>query len=196
MADEPKIGAAVKNCIAMILARSSTDPAAMMLFETQTAFTPLTALACGRSLLQAFEACNFPSPMEQAVAHPQREEQSGDDRLVQLIKYKCLYALRTRAQEHGGKVSTLFGRSFFLWSGEWPQIKAGLIAPDVVPHDMFAYFVDVFQRALALDREHLGEVDVTHDARLVWAEDFSDVLRQRQEQRKADAVERINSGSV
>ena len=192
MADEPKIGAAVKNCIAMILARSSTDPAATMLFETQTAFAPGTALACGRCLLQAFEMHSFLSPMEYAVAQPQGAEQSGDERLVQLIKYKCLYVLRTRAKEHGGKVSTLFGRSFFLWSGAWPQIKAGLVAPAMVPSDMFAYFLDVFERALALERDDLVGVDVAHDAQLVWAGDFYEVLRRRQEQRKADAAERLN----
>ena len=191
MADEPKIGAAVKNCIAMILARSSTDPAATMLFETQTAFSPVSALACGRYLLQAFETFMFLSPMEHAVAQPQGEDQSGDDRLVQLIKYKCLYVLRTHARDHGGRVSALFGRSFFLWSGVWPQIKAGLVAPAAVPQDMFEYFVDAWERALELGREDRGGLTASHDAQLVWAGDFYDVLRRRQEQRKADAAARV-----
>jgi len=201
--EQPKIGAAVKNLMAMLLARHTTDPAAHLLFNDGATFTPVAALACGRALLKAVDACALPSPADQAAAQPQGDGQSADARLTELIRYKCLHHLHTRALASGGRTCSLFGRRFFAWSGCWPRVQAACRRdrPAAVPDDVLAYFLGEFERSLLLlpadpapggtaeDGTGLGS-DPSSDAALVWAVDFNGVLKQRQEARKAAALER------
>ena len=212
--DNPKIGGAVKNLMAMVLARHTTDPAAHLLFSDGGAFTPAAALSCGRALLQAINACVLPSPAEQAAAQPQGVGQSADARLTELIQYKCLYHLHQRAITSGGRVHALFGRRLFAWSGCWPRVRAACERdrPAAVPDDVFAYFLGEFERSLLLadvspagaggangERMQAGlgaaaGFGPASDAALVWAANFNDVLKKRQELRKAAALERIAVG--
>jgi hypothetical protein len=53
--EQPKIGTAVKNLIAMVIGRSISDPSANLLFGGDYIFTPEIGLACGRCLLQAIQ---------------------------------------------------------------------------------------------------------------------------------------------
>ena len=201
--EQPKISAAVKNLMAMLLARHTTDPAAHLLFNDGATFTPVAALACGRALLKAVDACALPSPADQAAAQPQGGGQSADARLTELIRYKCLHHLHTRALASGGRTCSLFGRRFFAWSGCWPRVQAACRRdrPAAVPDDVLAYFLGEFERSLLLlpadlapaaaaeDATGMG-MDPSSDAALVWAVDFNGVLKQRQEARKAAALER------
>ena len=59
--EQPKIGAAVKNLIAMVLGRSISDPSTNLLFGEDLVFTPEIGLACGRCLLQAIQRFLTPS---------------------------------------------------------------------------------------------------------------------------------------
>ena len=187
--DLPTISNAIKNLIAMLLGRATTEPSTSM-FENDATFTPIMGLTCGRCLLQAIERHELLNPIDHATAHPQSEDQSGEARLTEIIQYKCLFALATHARTAGGKVSTLFGRRWFLWSGAWSRIKTSIIAPapSVVPNDIFHFFLNAFERTLIVD---LDSVDISNDAHLVWAVDFNQLLRQRQLQRKEDAAQRV-----
>ena len=160
------------------------------MFENDATFTPIIGLTCGRCLLQAIERHELLNPVEYATAHPQSEDQSGEARLMEIIQYKCLFALAAQARSAGGKVSALFGRSFFLWSGAWSRIKPSIVVPaaSVVPTDMFHFFLNAFESTLVVD---LDSVNISNDAHLVWAVDFNQVLRQRQLQRKEDAAQRV-----
>ena len=53
--EQPKIGTAVKNLIAMVLGKSISDPSTNLLFGGDYIFTPDVGLACGRCLLQAIQ---------------------------------------------------------------------------------------------------------------------------------------------
>lgn len=53
--EQPKIGAAVKNLIAMVLGKSISDPSTNLLFGGDYIFTPDIGLACGKCLLQAIQ---------------------------------------------------------------------------------------------------------------------------------------------
>lgn len=53
--EQPKIGTAVKNLIAMVIGKSISDPATKLLFGGDYIFTPEIGLACGRCLLQAIQ---------------------------------------------------------------------------------------------------------------------------------------------
>ena len=187
--ERPTIGNAIKNLISVLLGRA-TDPSSSLMFENDATFSPIIGLTCGRCLLQAIERYELLNPIDHATAHPQSEDQSGEDRLTEIIQYKCLFALALQARSAGGKVSTLFGRRWFLWSGAWSRIKTTIVAPSasIVPSDMFHFFLNAFESTLVVD---LNNIDVSNDAHLVWAVDFNQVLRQRQQQRKADAAQRI-----
>lgn len=187
--DLPTIGNAIKNLIAMLLGRA-TDPTASLMFENDAVFTPMIGLTCGRCLLQAIERTELLNPIDHATAHPQSEDQSGEARLTEIIQYRCLYALAIQARSAGGKVSALFGRRWFLWSGAWSRIKSSIVAPaeSVVPTDMFSFFLHAFENTLIVDLDSIG---LSNDAHLVWATDFNQVLRQRQLQRKEDAAQRV-----
>jgi uncharacterized membrane-anchored protein len=53
--EKPKIGAAVKNLIAMVLGKAITNPNPTLLFGGDYIFTPEIGIACGRCLLQAIQ---------------------------------------------------------------------------------------------------------------------------------------------
>ena len=53
--EQPKIGTAVKNLIAMVLGKATSCPSASLLFEGDHIFTPEVGLSCGRCLLQAIQ---------------------------------------------------------------------------------------------------------------------------------------------
>ena len=187
--ERPTIGNAIKNLISMLLGRA-TDPCAAFMFENDATFTPIIGLTCGRCLLQAIEMHQLSTPFDYATSHRQSDDQSGDARLTEIIQYKCLFGLATQARIAGGKVSTLFGRRWFLWSDAWSSIKTTIVPPatSVVPSDMFHFFLNAFESTLIVDLE---SIDISNDAHLVWAIDFNQVLRQRQQQRKADAAQRV-----
>ena len=53
--EQPKIGTAVKNLIAMVIGKSISDPAKKLLFGGDYIFTPEIGLACGQCLLQVIQ---------------------------------------------------------------------------------------------------------------------------------------------
>jgi hypothetical protein len=197
MDEQPKIGAAAKNLIAMVLGRSMTDPSNRMLFANDVHFTPDIALVCGRALLQAIQAFEPEDPMSWSVTHPQPEQQSGEDRLNDVIRYRCLHTLRSHVKAKNGKVSTLFGRSFLVWSKSWPSIRSSIARPESVPEDLFEYFLSMFERSILLEEGAIVSDD-THgsDEALIWAQDFAGVLHKRQETRQEEAAKRRAAGSA
>lgn len=114
----------------------------------------------------------------------------GDKRLDDLLKYKCLYDMKCRmTAQHGGKVSAIFGRSYFKLSKSWQMIKSSIALPPLVHSEMFDYFIRHFESSLLLDNNDSS--DVMSDSSLVWATDFYDALKQRQNKRKEEAKKRI-----
>lgn len=53
--EQPKIGTAVKNLIAMVIGKSISDPSTKLLFGGDYIFTPEIGLSCGKCLLQAIQ---------------------------------------------------------------------------------------------------------------------------------------------
>lgn len=91
--------------------------------------------------------------------------------------------------QNGGKVSAIFGRSYFKISKSWHLIKSSIALPPLVYSEMFDYFIRHFESSLLLDDNN--SLDVMSDSSLVWAIDFYDALKQRQDKRKTEAKKRI-----
>jgi hypothetical protein len=91
------------------------------------------------------------------------------------------------------KVSSLFGRSYFIISKNWKSIKSSIILPPYVYTEMFEYFLQNFENSLIEDT--IDEKNILDDTGLVWAENFAEVLKKRQEIRKVEAVKRLADNS-
>lgn len=114
----------------------------------------------------------------------------GKDRLDEILKYKCLYDMKKRiSAQNGGKVSTIFGRSYLKISKSWPAIKSTIILPEHIYSEMFDYFISHFESSLVMDIN--DSYNVMNDDSLVWSINFYETLKQRQEKRKEEAKKRI-----
>jgi hypothetical protein len=91
--------------------------------------------------------------------------------------------------QNGGKVSTIFGRSYLKISKSWPTIKSTIILPDHIYAEMFDYFISHFESSLVMDINDTN--NVMNDDSLVWSTNFYETLKQRQEKRKEEAKKRV-----
>jgi hypothetical protein len=144
----------------------------------------------GKCLLQAIQAHELLSYGDFVLQHPQRDGESGMDRLDVLCRYKVVYQLHAGARKADGKISRLFGRSFFLWSRCWLQVKASttelIQAMNTVDPDEVEIFLSVYEKTL-----NDSSAIATEEEELIWAENFSEVLRNRQKLRYQVVAGRI-----
>ena len=181
--EHPKLDAACKNLIALLSAKSA---------QTQDIIHPLELLQCARVLLKALNAHQLVDVVEWGSSHPQSQEQGALDRIQQLTQYKVVRALRIKANDMGGKVTKLFGKSFILWSGCWKQVRqaAMLDAPTTVADASFDLFLDTFEVSLDLStEEQSGLVDKGRDDEPV-------VVDEHDENDKKHAVKTTSAAST
>jgi len=165
----------------------------------------ITGIACGRCLLQAIQKYDLEEPIVWGLENPQAEDESGDHRLNDIIKYKCLYDTKIRLTAQGqNKISVLFGKSYFLISRLWLKIKKSIILPAFIYQEMFDYFIQNFENSLLYNMNdknsekneknsrNLLENSV-NDSNLVWAINFFEVLKKRQDLRKIEAEKRCKN---
>ena len=91
--------------------------------------------------------------------------------------------------QNGWKVSSSFGRSYLKISRSWPSIKSTIVLPPLVHTEMFDYFLRHFESSLLLDANE--PLDAMDDNSLVWAVNFYEALKRRQDKRKVEAKKRI-----
>ena len=114
----------------------------------------------------------------------------GESRLDDVLKYKCLYDMKMRINsQKNAKISGIFGRSYIKTSKSWNAIKSTIVLPPLVYQEMFDYFIQNFENSLVLDEN--DSENIMNDASLVWAINFYDSLKQRQDKRKKEAQKRM-----
>lgn len=119
----------------------------------------------------------------------------GENRLDDVLKYKCLYDMKTRINStKGAKISAIFGRSYLRTSKSWSAIKSTIVLPPMVYAEMFDYFLQHFENSLLLDKN--DSENVMNDASLVWAINFYEALKLRQDKRKLEAQKRLKGEAV
>lgn len=101
--------------------------------------------------------------------------------------------IRIKAQ-NGVKISSVFGRTYIRSLKSWSAIKKSVILPINVNSEMFNYFIQNFENSLLLDDKDF--INTTNDATLVWAINFYEALKQRQDKRKLEASKRIASDAI
>ena len=150
-------------------------------------------MLCGKLLLQAIQAHDLPSINDFVLQYPQLDEQTGVDRLDMLCKYKAVYGLHASAKKAGGRVSRLFGRSYFLWSRCWPQIRANTIlliqtVANIDEADV-NIILNVYERTINTSTD--DQIQNKEMTELIWAVDFTEALRSKQRQRSQVVAGRL-----
>jgi hypothetical protein len=216
--EQPKIGSAVKNVISLVLARSLTASPSDIFRTTNVEISPNSALTCGRALLQGIQAYELVDHLTWGHKFPQDEEQTGEGRIDDIVRYKCVYRLRSMALSKGGKISQLFGRSYLKWTRAWPEIRSTIQLPSGVTQDELDLFLRTFELSLlgdlSTDKTTTGGVSASgetigeehkpaveemsgtltrtsfSDSELIWAKNFNEVLQRRQLERKLQVADR------
>lgn len=148
----PTIYGSVKNLIACALGKSYDAP-------LDPKIAPQNAMTCAKYLLQAIRSHPLPDVEEFCAQYPQPEDQLGVDRLEDICKYKVIYALRYKAEEKGGKITRLFGRSYIKWTKMWKVFRSStveLIKENThIPMDEIEFFLQTYEESLAQDGKEL-----------------------------------------
>lgn len=177
--ENPKIDIAMKNYISVLLGRSfaasDTDNTLGMI-----SFSTNQALLCAKIVLKAIQSIDLLDYLEFSSQYPQREMQTGLDRIQELSRYKALRFLRDRVISSNQSVNKFFGKSYFLWSKQWTSVAEKILAsdPGTISKEQLHYFVHYFGESLS---------DETH---IVWSIDFQETIYKRSQQRKEAIVER------
>jgi hypothetical protein len=176
----PKIDTAVKNLIAKFLSHPENAD-----FYTES-------ITSAKILLKEFKEVtrSLDNTIDWGTKNAQPENQSAEDRLSDIAKYKAVLFLCTKVD----KPSKVFSKSFFSWSKCWPALKekvltkgAETFTPGTSAHDIFLAFIGEF--ALAVEEETYVDSD------LVWAIDFTQALQKRQ-QRRTDLAKGRGTSSL
>lgn len=174
--ETPRITDAVKNFMSLLIAKSFTD----------TDFNAAIITACSKTLL--FEAQRFvlPTIEEFLVKHPQGADQTGEERIDEVCRYKVIYALREQLKAtQDQKISKFFGKSFFKWSKCWPELRqsveSNLMRDQNISEEYVTLFLNMFEHSI-FDTNDYGD-DLEDDRKLIWAADLNKELKRRQEKR-------------
>lgn len=201
----PTIYGSVKNLIACALGKSYEAP-------LEPKIQPQNAMTCAKYLLQAIRSHPLPDVEEFCAQHPQPEDQLGVDRLEDICKYKVIYELRYKAEEKGGKITRLFGRSYIHWTKMWSVFRKStveLIKQNThIPMDEIEFFLQTYEESLALDGEFFFLFSLLDNCNLqfsllcsetrersatqslIWTTDFNAVLSGMQKERHQRVDER------
>eukprot|EP01032_Pedospumella_encystans_P017763 gene17763-20235_t len=173
----PTIYVSVKNLIACALGKNYEES-----FEAK--IKPQNVMTCAKFLLQAIRSCPLPDIEQFCEEHPQPEDQLGVDRLDDICKYKVIHALRYKAEEKGGKITRLFGKSYIKWSKSWNLFRnttVELLQQNThIPLEEIEYFLKTYEASLDLEDKPEG---VENNEKLIWATDFNGVLLEMQKER-------------
>lgn len=150
--EQPKIADAAKNVISFLVGvgttASQTD-----LDMGKILITMEDAVVCAKVLLKCIQEVIKQLPDDSAeyfAMHPQGEEQSGSDRLDQIIRYKTIILLRNRVQSANLSVNKFFGKSLLLWTNTWAAISSLALAskPSTLSARVMEEFLNAFGQGL------------------------------------------------
>lgn len=174
--ESPKIEAAVKNLISLLVSTRDVDMK--------------DALAIAKSLLKAIHNTPLLTVDEYCLKYPQKNEQSGVDRLNEVCKLKTVIELRERVIAHQAKISKLFGRKYFAWTRCWPDIRsvvqADMKANASIAEETMEVFLIVFGASLTADQALSDDY-----SDLIWCADFAGGLAAHKKKRQEEVKQRL-----
>lgn len=193
MSEAPAISVAVHNFFACLLAEGFADATTMHLYT--------------KALLQAVSSHDMLPTPAWGAANPQGPEQSGSSRMAQLGECKVLFTVWRVAKQSGARPSKLLGRTWLRFV--YPDIEAAVLERlREQEGDLLEEFLRRFETELRLEDGHgyaapepeaaaAGEengetVNPPPRSSIFWAADFDAAMKERQQAREAEAVERAD----
>lgn len=143
--DSPKINDATKNLISIILGSDlSSNTEVFSVTRTED------LLRCGRLLLKALPLIEFLDTPAWGTERPQREDQSADDRISEISKYKvCLYLVNKCKQPNNASLSKMVGKKFFQYTDCWTRLRNYIVSSKgELDDDILNLFLDKMEESL------------------------------------------------
>jgi hypothetical protein len=144
----PTIYVSVKNLIAYAMGKSYDA-------TVETRIQPQNVMTCAKYLLQAIKSRPLPDVEQFCAEHPQSDDQLGLERLEEICKYKVIYALRYKAEEKGGRITKLFGKSYIRWTKLWDVFRRDTVKllkeNTHIPIEEIEYFLQTYEASLKAD---------------------------------------------
>lgn len=189
--EEPKISHAMQTFFAHELAKSQINQLGLFgvkdsVYSAQTAQLGLVTI---RLILSSINNLQLKPPHVWGLENPQREEQSGLDRMDAIANYKVIYTLLKTARGRNEKITKLLGLQYL--KQVWVEVKAGVLreATGKSEWDLVNACLLKFEECLFFqERQLVGE----EEYKLVWAKDVNKVLREKSEKRKQQVKLRLD----
>lgn len=175
------IDSALKNLIAKVFGSfSGNEYGASFTENTNPQEVYNQIMSSVRIILQCFNKHTLESYEEWAISHSQRDDESSDERLNELISYKA--ALFVRNKVEGKKFSKVLGRRYLKATKLWESVLfqcQETVASSNIERGVFQYICSEF--GLSLE-------DSYQDKDLIWTNDFQEALQKKQEKRRQEAL--------
>jgi hypothetical protein len=175
MKEMPKINDAAKNLLAEEIAKATV-------VDTQIGSTEL--LQGIQKVLKAIRSVELVDPVEWGRRNPQKETESGIERMEEIMKYKASYALWKRVKASGESPAKLLGRTYLILV--WNQVKAHVESQKDNP-EVVGFIMTAFENSL---NDPQREVDV------VWTVNMSAAVATRHKERQVQALERARDAQA
>ena len=233
--EQPKIDQSLKNLLTVILGKVSSHTLESGMDQMNIAsddnkegntnrktsnfnlahFTPSNLLSFVKLFLGALQETALPSLQEYFVQHPQKEDESAIAYLNRICDYKASYFLREKVIQNKSKISKIFGKSYFLYTNVFPEIKqrmllkfrtAGVdskttsVLPTVTSCSIFSeeefdYLLKTYEESI------FGRVDGSYKESnsyndLIWAKNFQETLQEQQKKRTEKVEEQKNHSEI
>uniref|UniRef100_A0A7S3PIT5 Uncharacterized protein n=2 Tax=Aplanochytrium stocchinoi TaxID=215587 RepID=A0A7S3PIT5_9STRA len=205
--EKPCIDAAVRNFLAILLAPHSRSK---LPDENGERIEQLDKLdiqrVCG-SILRNINAVELLSPPQWCLKVPQKEEQTGLNRMEQIGDYKVLYAACSALSKSSSKITKNLGVSMLrlIWHDVRDKVIAECKTKKIGTEEQIVELLSLYESSFLEDEEKLSsfqeastdnepttKVKDKEMEELVWAVDFKAVLNSRQQKRKVEAKKRMD----
>uniref|UniRef100_A0A7S2WQL0 Uncharacterized protein n=1 Tax=Mucochytrium quahogii TaxID=96639 RepID=A0A7S2WQL0_9STRA len=193
----PKIGTAVKNFLTVRIANKyvlGTDDAVGEDGQPERLEVDANGLhKIAGAILRVVNKKELLSPAQWNEKYPQKEDQSGLERMEEIAEYRVTYTVCEKVRSNNLKVSDALGKTALKTL--WPQLEQSIIedatrfCPDNVVKAVLATFLpdlpDTNDNQNDTSQETLDD-----ESSLIWSVDFLATLQRRSHKRKDNAKER------
>ena len=189
--EEPKISNAIQTFFADELAKSQVNESGLFglkdsLYSHQTTQVGLVAI---RKILSSINNLQLKPPHVWGVENPQKEEESGLDRMDAIANYKVIYTIFKTVRGKNEKITKLLGLQYL--KQVWVYVKASVVQEMTGKNEWNLVNACLlrFEDCLFFEERNLSHKE---EYKLVWAKDINVVLREKSEKRKLEVKKRLD----
>jgi hypothetical protein len=148
--------------------------------------TQQNLIDCARIILKHINAYEPPSEAEWSIAHPQKEDEPGLERIDAVTDFRVARLLMLHVRKSNGKTTKFFGKKLLQCTRCWTDDVLKAIRTELLSMKIDEQGVDTFLKGWS-DSISGEDKDL---AELVWATNFTAVLAARRFEREKEIRER------